>query len=290
MRHLKIEVKSPELRLYPINDVQLGAAGCDVDAFARYVEESARDEEGMFFGAGDYTDGISPSNRRTLAVAYENGGIYDTLQEMIDDAAHKQTQDFIDIMGPAAGRVPFWLKGHHLYRYKERQFDGTYLVRTTDHDIARALGGVYLGDSEERMSQVLVSFVFPKVKRNRPNPVLTMYAMHGQSSGGHGHTYTTPLSVLQRMTATFNADIYFTAHYHKVVAARHVKLHQDPNAKTRLDATDSLLVSGGSWMKSYMPDEVTYAEDGVMSPLAIGTVTMDIKVREDGTFSLRSYV
>jgi len=290
MRHLKIHVTTPELRLYPINDVQIGASGCDLDAFASYIDEAVRDKQGQFFGAGDYTDGISPSNRRALAVAYDNGSIYDTLQNMIDDAGRRQALDFVNITKKAKGRVPYWLKGHHLMPYKVRQRDGTYVVRTTDHDIADALGGVYLGDSEERMSQVLVSYVFPKVKRSAPAPVLTMYVMHGQSKGGTSNTYSSPLSTLQRMTATFNADIYFTAHFHKVVAARHVKLSQDPNSKTKLDATDSLLVAGGSWLKSYMPDEVTYAEDGVMSPLAIGTVPMDIRVREDGTFKLRALV
>lgn len=290
MRHIKINVNSDELRLYPINDVQIGAQGCDEDAFARYIEEAAKDKQGRFFGAGDYTDSISPSNRRNLAIAYENGAVYDTLQEMIDSSGRQMARNFVEITRPAQNRVDFWLKGHHLMRYKDQLNDGRYIVRTTDHDIADSLGGVYLGDADEKMSQVLVSYIFPKIKRNKPNPVLTMYALHGSSKSGGGHTYTSPLSMLQRMTATFNADIYFTAHYHKVVAARHVKLTQDPNSKTKLDATDSLLVAGGSWMKSYMPDAVTYAEDGVMSPLAIGTVVMDVKLLENGTFRLRSIV
>ena len=59
------------------------------------------------------------------------------------------------------------------------------------------------------------------------------------------------------MSKGFNAHIYYVAHHHKMLSGATVKLHEGPEATTRLKATDSRVVAGGSWLRGYIPDEIT---------------------------------
>jgi hypothetical protein len=111
-----------------------------------------------------------------------------------------------------------------------------------------------------------------------------MYAVHGQGGGG---SLATPFTQLEKMARAFNAHIYYTAHHHKGGAVPIVKLHEEATAETSLKATDARLVAGGAWMKGYLPNEVTYAEDGLMVPLAIGAPIIHVRARPNGTFRIR---
>lgn len=287
MQHLTIEVKTDEVHLYPVSDVQIGAVGVAKEFFREYIEEGIADPLGRFIGVGDYTDSISPSNRRLLNVAYEAGGLYDTPRAMLDAAAQEHVKEFLHLVRGTEGRWDFLLKGHHLHEYIRKNDDGTKTIRTTDHDIAEALGAPYLGEPGQTIGSAMVSYVFPPVKRGGTKPVLRVYAVHGQGGGG---TFSGPLNQLEKMMRAFNVHIYMTAHHHKAVAAAATQLNSDPNAETSLRATDARILGTGSWLRGYMPNEVTYAEDGLMVPLAVGGVIVTAKVLPKREFRIRVIV
>jgi hypothetical protein len=264
--------------------VQVGASGVDTASFREFIEEGTADPLAQFFGGGDYTDSLSPSNRKLLNAAFIKGDLYDTPKKMLEAEGKRHATDFMKLVDGTKGRWNFLLKGHHLNEYTVPNANGSHTIRTTDQDIAEAVGAPYLGEPGTSIGAVLVSYRFPAPSRGRKRPVLRMYAVHGQSGGG---SLAAPFSQLEKMSRAFTAHIYFTAHHHKGGAVPIVKLHEEVEASTSLRATDARLVAGGAWMKSYLPDEVTYAEDGLMVPLAIGAPIIRATARPNGTFKIR---
>lgn len=272
MRHLTIPVRTKELHIYPICDVQMGGKGVDLKGFQEHIDEAMADPVARFVGVGDYTDGVSPSNRKLLLSAFKRGDLYDTAKEMLTDAAYQQVANFLDIVKPTKGKWDFILTGHH---YWEHEQDGR--IRTTDAAIADFLGCVNLGDES-----AVVSYQWKGT--GRP---LRMWVRHGE---GSGQSFAAPLNQLERQMRGFNADIYLIGHHHKLVAAAAVKLDEAPESETHLAATDSRLVAAGSWMHGFMPNESTYAEKGMMVPLATGAPIIFVTKRGDGTFKVRTLI
>lgn len=287
MRHLVVNVDTDEMHLYPISDVQVGAKGVADKQFRSHILEAIDDPLARFFGGGDYTDSISPSNRRHLKAAFIKGELYDTPEEMLAESGRGHAREFLKLVDGTIGKWDFLLKGHHLNEYRVPNENGTWTIRTTDHDIADALGCPYLGEPGEKIGQALISYRFPPPRKGVKRPVMRMLAMHGQNGGG---SWAGPLNQLEAMAKAFNAHVYYVAHHHKLLAGGLVKLHEEPEANTRLISTDSRVVAGGSWLRGYIPDDVTYAEDGVMPPLATGAPIIYVKSLGHGQFKIRTII
>ena len=268
MEHLTVPVKGNEVHLYPVCDVQVGGTGVDLRGFQEYIDEAVRDPLARFVGLGDLTDGVSPSNRKALRAAFTKGDLYDTPQRMFADSSAADVQTFLDIVAPTRGRWDFLLEGHHFWEYE----DGKRL-RTSDQDIADFLGCPNLG-----RGSALVSYQF---KQGDP---LLVYARHGEGSGS---SFAAPLNLLEKQMRAFTAHIYLIGHHHKLTAARAVKLDRAPDAETHLAATDSVLVAAGSWLRGFVPGETTYAEAGMLVPLATGAPVIQATRRENGTYRVR---
>lgn len=267
-----------------MSDVQTGALGVADKDFRAYIEESLDDPLARYIGVGDYTDSLSPSNRAHLEAAFIKGDLYDTARDMLDGAAQNHVQEFLRLVEGTEGKWDFLTKGHHLWTYKERQDDGTYKIRTTDHDIADALAAPYLGSPGKEIPMVLVSYVFPATKPGGKKSILRMFVWHGQ---GGGQSFASPLNQLEKMARAYQAHIYLIAHHHKLVAGRYVKLYDEADTSLKLRATDSAVVAAGSWLRGHMPDEITYAEDAGYVPLAIGAPVISARNKGNSKFRVR---
>ena len=274
IRHLTIPVKGNEIHIYPICDVQVGGVGVDLKGFQEYVDEAMADPLARFVGVGDYTDGVSPSNRRLLQAAFKTGGLYDTPQKMMAEAATTQVNEFLDIVKPTAGRWDFLLEGHHFWEYETLSASENRRFRTTDDDIATRMFCPNLG-----RGSAMISYKF----RGSEVP-LRMYVRHGE---GSGQSFAAPLNQLERQMRAFNAHIYLIGHHHKLVAGAAVKLDEAPEAETQLAATDARLVAAGSWLRGFVPNETSYAEAGMMVPLATGAPIIAATRRKNGTYRIR---
>ncbi len=285
MRHLQIDVETPEIHIYPVCDVQVGATGVAERYFREYIEDALADPLARFVGVGDYTDSMSPSNRKHLNVAFEKGDLYDTPRAMIESKQMEYADRFLHLVRGTEGKWDFLLKGHHLGEYVVSDPEtGKRTLTTTDHHIAEALGAPYLGEPGQTIGSAMVSYRFPPTHKGGRRPILRMYAVHGQGGGG---TFAGPLNQLEKMMRAFNAHIYLVGHHHKAVAAAATKLNEAVGEETHLLATDARMVSAGSWMRGYMPNEVTYAEDGLMVPLAVGGVHITAKSLPKREFRIR---
>lgn len=255
-----------------MSDVQVGAKGVDLAGFIEYIKEATADPIGRLLGLGDYTDGVSPSNRKLLRSAFVKGELYDTVQDMLDESAGDQVGEFLAAIIGTVNRWDVVTSGHHFHHFERDNQNG-------DSAIAKMVNAPYVEDGQA----VVIRYVFPATKK-WPEANLDVWLRHGE---GSGESFAAPLNQLEKQMRAFTAHIYLLAHHHKLVAARAVKLQESPSAETSLVATDSLLVCTGSWLRGYMPNESTYAERDMLVPLATGAPIVKINRREDGRLRIR---
>lgn len=266
----------------PIADVQIGTPGVDIDGLQEHLEYVRTLPNPRFVGVGDYIDTVSPSNRKLLRAAIKEGKLYDSFELGMKDMTGKHVQKFLSLFN-ADDQWDAVLPGHHYWDYVVR--DGKdFHLRTTDQDIADAVGAPFLGAPDEKQPSAMITYSFPPAKKGQPRPELRVYLRHGQ---GSGDTFATPLNQLQKQTQAHVAAVYIIAHHHKLVGGKVVKLDENPKHETYLKAYEGALVSAGSWMRGFLRDETTYAEDGQMIPLAVGAPVIKVHRKEDNTFRVR---
>ena len=160
----------------PIGDIQYsGKHGpCDLDKLQRHIAWGI-EQKCYYIGMGDYIDFASPSNRARLKAA----GLYDTAEDVIDEAARQLERDLLKVLLPTKGRWLGILEGHHYFEH----LDGT----TSDTRIAGVLEAPYLGTCG------MVRLVFQYKQRHL---AVVIWAHHG---AGGGVTLGAPLNKLERV-------------------------------------------------------------------------------------------
>lgn len=243
----------------PIGDIQYSGPGgpCDLDKLERHILWGL-EHDCYFIGMGDYVDFASPSNRRRLKTA----GLYDTSEEAIDRMAGQLATELFTVLQQTKGRWLGLLEGHHFFEH----LDGT----TTDTRLAQWLGAPFLGTC----AMVRLQFA---VGKNRAN--CTIWAHHG---AGGGVSIGAPLLKLERIAASFEADLYLMGHQHKLASAPKDVLYMS-NKGQQLQHRTKQLVSTGSWLKGYMGGSRAggrprggYVEQALLMPVALGGALVTI--------------
>lgn len=246
-----------ELKIMPIGDIQYtGPRGAsDMDRLERHVKWGV-EQGAVFVGMGDFSDFLSPSNRQRLREA----GLYDTAEEVIDQAALNIEQDIMDTLRPTRGRWLGYIEGHHFYT----ALDGT----TTGQRMAKFLGCPYLGDS------AIMRLTFREENSNR-SVVLKMFVHHGH---GGATTYGGILNRLERFAARFpDVQLIMTGHHHQVIVQPMDSLDITHKGEPYLYHKTRMLVCTGSFMKGWMQGHAIggrpqglYPEQKMMPPTALG--------------------
>lgn len=276
-----------ETLLMPIGDVQFAGGGpddpCDVDRFQRHIEWGMK-RGAYFLGMGDYLDVASPSNRAKLEVS----GLYDSLQQMIQEAALRQLEKFQQMLKGTEGRWLGLLEGHHFIDFD----DGT----TTDTRLAQYLGAPFLGDSAfVRMN--FVTFYNPntatvkrraelgaKVPTRMVEAGATIWCHHGV---GSGRSVAAPLTLLEHITKAFEADIYLMGHQHKKIAATLDRIYVNWKARPpRIEHRKVVIGCTGGFLRGYMQGmrrkgrpQGTYVEQRMLAPTQLGGLVIYIRPR-----------
>src|ERR1043166_8937471 len=63
-RRLEAPAGGRPIRLYPLGDIHLGAAACDLGHFRRTVQQIKSDPDALWIGMGDFGDLILPTDVR----------------------------------------------------------------------------------------------------------------------------------------------------------------------------------------------------------------------------------
>ena len=114
------EVQRPDCwRLFPLGDIHLGNAACDERMFRQAVKRIEEDDNALWVGIGDYADFINMSDPRFCT---------DSLAPWVKmahlgDLAKAQSERFLDIVEPIAGKCLGLVEGNHersIQKYYER--------------------------------------------------------------------------------------------------------------------------------------------------------------------------
>lgn len=253
----------------PIGDFQLGSPGTDLKHIREHVRWGV--DHGVFFlGMGDYTDFLSPSNRRFL----KNSGLYDTAQDIIETIGHQHIDTLMEILEPTKG---MWLgmhEGHHLFEFG----DGT----TTDTELSRLLDAPFLGTA------ATTRLTFQGRKGGQHAEAL-IWSHHGEGSGA-----TDPVQRLKKVAPGFpQIDVFVQGHNTRLgsEAMSQIWYYGGPG-ELKMRSKKQLFVAAGGFMTGYTQNSRfagraagSYVERGMMRPSAIGAPIITIEPRRKHDYS-----
>jgi hypothetical protein len=259
IHRVEVEAKFGEpIRLIPFGDIHRDS---DMHAHRHWQEFLAyakKQKNALFLGLGDYTDGVSTSERIVL----NDPGLHDTTKRTLDDVYKGVARTLANELGFMRGRCLGLLGGNHYFAFPDGQ--------TTDHLLAHHLGCRFLGVS----SLLRVAFRFGKGNHHAH---LDIFAHHGKGGGGlPGSQFNT----IEKMSATAEADIYLMGHTHAkgcIPSSPRLRLHNTSQKPyVHLNERTPWLGRTGSFLKSYEPDRVSYNVDAGRSACALGWIEFEI--------------
>lgn len=265
-----------EILLLPIGDIQYGTPGCDMDRLKRHIKwgESmrAKGHSVYYVGLGDYSDLISPSNRKLVKQMKINA--YDSLKSMMDDAAMENLEVMKKVLKPTVGKWIGMVSGHHYWEFE----DGM----NTDFMLARYLETPYLG----RCALIHLRF-----NQNKWTSTAKIWLHHGQ---GGGQTASAPINKVMRNAVPFwMAHLYLIGHYHSKSTQPIPWIDSvcDQDGKVRMIGTTRYIVSCGGFLGGYAAEGrnaagvaiPNYIEEAMLSPNTLGAPVIFIRpVRKSG--------
>lgn len=254
--------------IMPVGDIQLGSPGTDLKHLRQHIQWGV-DNDVYFLGMGDYTDFLSPSNRRHL----KNSGLYDTAMDIIEEIGHRHLETLQEVLAPSVGR---WLglhEGHHTYEFG----DGT----TTDTLLAQYLKTPFLGTA----ATTRLKFRGPKGGQSVD---CLIWSHHGEGSGA-----SDPVARLKKVAPGFpQVDIFVQGHNTALAsqALNNIWFYGDDELKMR--SKKQQFVASGGFMTGYTAGSKfagraagSYVERGMMRPSAIGAPVIYIEPRRKHDYS-----
>lgn len=213
-----------------IGDVHWGSPQCDKKRFLDNVNFCLKNNLYVFL-MGDL---IEMATRDSIG-----SGVYD--QEFIGQT---QTEQIIDILTPLAqkGLILGLLNGNH----EERVYKSTGI--NISKLIASALNVRYLGDA---------CWNYFKVGKQ----IYSIYTLHGRTNARYEGT---ALTALERLSASFDADLVAMGHTHKLISS-HI-LIQKRKGNQIIYSKKHLLITG-----SYLMYDGSYAQKGGLNISKLGS-------------------
>lgn len=251
---IEAEVNKP-FKIIPFGDIHR-----DSDMFAHSHWQEflcyAKQQKGaVFLGMGDYTDGVSTSERIVLS----DKNIHDTTKNTLKNVYKGTVATLANELAFMRGRVIGILGGNHYFDFGSQ---------TTDHLIASALDAKYLGVC----GFIRLSIEIPSAKKSA---ALDIFAHHGK---GGGATIGSNFNGIEKMTTTADADIYLMGHTHGkgcVPSNPRMKLLNNGSG-VRVRERTPWLGRTGSFLKAYESGRSSYNVDAGRSACALGWIEFEV--------------
>jgi len=255
---IEVDLEKP-FKLIPFGDIHRDSDMHADTHWQDFLQYAKRQKHAVFLGMGDYSDGISTSER----IALSGPAVHDTTKRTLDGVYKGVAATLHRELSFMKGRLIGMLGGNHYFQFD----DGD----TTDHVLAASLGTKFLGVC----SFIRLSMSF----KGRPNTKasLDIFAHHGKGGGNlPGSTFNT----IEKMLNTADADFYFMGHDHKkgcVPSSPRLKLvSTGPGSELKVRERTPWLGRTGSFLKAYEPDRVSYNVDAGRSACALGWIEFEI--------------
>lgn len=255
------------IKLIPFGDIHRDSDMHAHDRWMEFLEYAKQQKNAVFLGMGDYTDGISTSERIIL----NDAGMHDTTKRTMEDVYKGVARTLQNELSFMRGRMLGMLGGNHYFAFNNGD--------TTDHILAAQLGTKFLGVC----SFVRMSFSF---NGRGTKSSLDIFAHHGK---GGGSTPGAQFNTIEKMLSTADADIYLMGHTHGkgcIPSTPRLRLTSTGNnAELNVKERTPWLGRTGSFLKAYENGRVSYNVDAGRSPCALGWIEFEItphRVRTNG--------
>jgi hypothetical protein len=260
---VEVEAGRP-FKLIPFGDVHRDSdmhASAEWQDFLKYAKKQ---RDALFIGMGDYSDGISTSERIVLGDA----GLHDTTRRTMAGVYKGVAKTLTNELSFMRGRLIGMLGGNHYFQFE----DGD----TTDHVLAAALGTKFLG---------VCSFIRLSLRlKGRPSAFLALdiFAHHGK---GGGTTPGATFNTIEKMLNGADADFYLMGHDHRkgcVPSSPRLRLASSgPSGELNVRERTPWLGRTGSFLKAYEDGHVSYNVDAARAPASLGWIEFEITVTRD---------
>lgn len=265
---VEIDAKLGEpIKLIPFGDIHRDSDMHADESWKDFLRYAEMQRNAVFLGMGDYTDGISTSERIILGDA----GMHDTTKRTMEDVYKGVAATLGNELAFMRGRMLGMLGGNHYFAFNNGD--------TTDHILAARLGTKFLGVC----SFIRLSFRFGK---HQSKASLDIFAHHGK---GGGSTPGAQFNTIEKMLSTADADFYLMGHTHGkgcIPSTPRLKLTSTGNnAELCVRERTPWLGRTGSFLKAYEPGRVSYNVDAGRSPCSLGWIEFEItpvRVRDNG--------
>jgi hypothetical protein len=248
--------------LYPIGDLQFGAAGFNDGLWEELVDLVTHDPMALTIGMGDYSDHWRPTNQAKLAGVMANDKEF---KESFDEMYRTHNRKIYDKISKVfkKGRCLGLLSGHHEYTYSSGI--------TSTQELCEWLGVPYL--SELGVIRLVFKDPNPRSMRHWRTKI---HAQHGQ---GGSSFINSDVPNIERKTAPFwNADIFLRGHSTKKWAAPIPMMDITSNGTPRLVEKTKWMVNTGGFMKGYIEGQPTYVSRSNMPPASLGYVVVHLRL------------
>lgn len=244
----------------PFYVIPFGDVHRDSDMFAdthwkNFLSYASSKKNAIFLGMGDYTDGVSTSERMIL------GPLHDTTKTTLKDVYRGVTRTLANELSFMRHRCIGLLGGNHYFDVD----DGV----TTDHLLAAALGTKFLGVC----ALIRISLKFGKSNHSIP---LDIFAHHGK---GGGTTLGGQFNSVEKMQLSADADLYLMGHSHgKGCIPFSPRLAIKDGRQGNITIRERTPWGGrtGSFLKAYESGKVSYNVDAARAPASLGWIEFEV--------------
>ena len=266
-------VRSRQINLRPIGDLQMGEKGFRKDLWERWKREALEDSTSLILGMGDYSDrfrtSIDIKLRQTLVTDMSAFSEFDYL-------CMKEMQDLAEELKPFKHRILGLHCGHHHHVMASNVCTCQYLCQL--------LGVKHLGWLA--MTQLII-----RRHKNRLHPeghIVDIFSTHG--CGGSSQISGDLAKVERTILPFWDADLFIRGHSTKVFSVPGHPLNRlSRNTRTdiKLMKKSRLIVNTGGFLDGYTEGHVSYVEQSNLPPCALGYSVINFHIPDGGNENVR---
>jgi hypothetical protein len=271
------------IKIIPFGDVHRDSEMHAHSTWQEFLAYAKAQKNAYFLGMGDYTDGVSTSERAILNAA----NLHSTTKISMGDMYKGVVRTLANELGFMRNRCIGLLGGNHYFDYNDGQ--------NTDHLLAAALGTRHLGVH----SFILVRLMVGERRSTSGSPryvPLWIQAHHGLGGGALAGSQYNPIQKMGHMFPRAHINLMGHSHGKGCNGGNVVLVPRDTKDFPffTIDEQPSWQGRTGSFLKVYEDGKSSYNVDACRSPNALGWIEFEVtpkRVVEDGrdhlTLSIR---
>lgn len=259
--NIDAEIGKP-FKFIPFGDIHRDSDMFSDTKWKEFLRYAKAQKNAYFLGLGDYTDGMSTSERKAIS----SSGMHDTTIRSMERYYEGWTDRLYKELSFMEGRCMGLIGGNHFF-----DIGNGY---TTDTLLAERLGTKFLGVCSFLRMSITITSSTGKSMGTKKN--IDIFAHHGKGGGTlAGSTFNT----VEKMANVAEADIYLMGHDHKkgvVPGAPRLTAHSARGGGIRMRERQPFYGRTGSFLKAYEDGKVSYNVDACRTPASLGWIEFEI--------------